>query len=307
MPRNLALFSMRARGRIAFEEKLSTHDATVPHRVTFDRLPPPVTIAAACFGGLPDRRAIARVSVPGVAIVLIDGRVGILKRVAALRPRAIVFPAMDLHGDDCAPLIERVLHELAEVAPAVLVRRGTKSLGISASIRAGAALYTWANDDDLAAALLSLSGESAERRGETLALAALVERLQPTDCVAALVVCIERSHRRLDAEALAQMLTLSSRTLRRRMHGAGWPPPAELIQWGRLVRASLIQWREESTLGALANAAGFRSPQAMARCARRLLGSSRLLRETLTPGLVGVALRRRVDALAKVRTTSVRR
>jgi hypothetical protein len=87
----------------------------------------------------------------------------------------------------------------------------------------------------------------------------------------------------------------SRRTLGRHSLKAGWPAPEELIEWGRLLRASLIEWREQSSLVALAHASGFTGPQALRRTADRLLGEKTALPVTLTPLGVSAALRRRLE------------
>jgi hypothetical protein len=55
-----------------------------------------------------------------------------------------------------------------------------------------------------------------------------------------------------------------------------------------------VQWREQSSLSALAHASGFPGPQSLHRAADRLLGEKTPLPSALTPLGVTAALRRRV-------------
>ncbi|MEP6618045.1 MAG: hypothetical protein ABJE47_01970 [bacterium] len=278
---------------------VSPDERMVPHAVTLTNDRRPLTIVAACFDGLAERSLLANAAIPGVSVVMVDERVGLMQRLAGLRPRMVIFPAMDAHRDDCAPLVERVLRDAREILPVVLVRQGSDARGIAEAVRAGAMLCTWTSEQDIADALLQLTGTPRATRADRPALTALAGDLRPAACVEVLLVCAEQSHLRLSVVDLATLLGRSRRSLNRWMHLAHWPPPSELIEWGRLLRASTIQWRDEESLSTLATAAGYRNVVALQRSAHKLLGTDAAVNVSLTPLQVGTALRRRITSLSR--------
>jgi AraC-like DNA-binding protein len=54
----------------------------------------------------------------------------------------------------------------------------------------------------------------------------------------AAMIAVTRAHERLTAEALARQLLVPRRLLTRRLHDAGFPPPQQLLTWGRLIVAA---------------------------------------------------------------------
>ena len=277
---------------------MSHGDSLAPPPVTLSGPQPSNTIVAACFAGLPERLTLARALVPGVRIVLHDDRIGLVHRLLALHAPVVLFPPLDAHGDDCAPLIERTIRELSDVKPAVLVGKGADGRGLTAAMRAGATLCTWSTEEDVVTALADLAGAPHTAPADRSFVMTLLGDLRPAACLDVLLACVEHSHASLTVDDLAPMFGMKRRALSRHMRVARWPAPSELIDWGRLLRASAVQWRDQGSLVSLARAAGARNPQALRRSASRLVGSRGTLRDILTPLGVATALRRRIKSLS---------
>jgi AraC-like DNA-binding protein len=194
-----------------------------------------------------------------------------------------------------APLIARLRHEAPDISAAILVRGLAPARGLAEAMRAGAAVYHWSAAADLAGIVRDVLGARALASADSHVLDALFVDLYPPACVRVLTHCVVQAHSRLNVSDVAANFHISRRSLTRRLRDGGWPPPLEVIEWGRFLRASLMQWRGTSGNISLSRAAGFSSPSAMRQAMRRLLGTS-----PLTPLYVMTMLRRRLEALAKL-------
>jgi AraC-like DNA-binding protein len=181
----------------------------------------------------------------------------------------------------------------------VLVRSGTSLKGVPEAVRAGASVHQWSTPHDLAILVHSIGAALSHDQGDATVLEALVGDLHPRACADVLMKCVTLAHRHLDVVSLAIELRTSRRSLSRRLHAARWPAPAELIEWGRLIRASVVQWRGHGSAPALARAAGFATPASLRHAMRRRIGVEGIAILELTPLRVSAALRRRVPKVAK--------
>jgi len=93
---------------------------------------------------------------------------------------------------------------------------------------------------------------------------------------------------------LTRALGISRRTLNRATHRSGWPSPADLIGWGRVLRASAILWRGHEDVADVARLAGFRNSRALAAALERYVGSGTTL-DDLAPPRINQAIRRAIS------------
>jgi AraC-like DNA-binding protein len=248
------------------------------------------------MAGCPEERLFVATEPAGVCLVFHPDRGSLLAFVHASRPAAVLLPPRDAAGRESAPLVARLRAETPDVVAYVVLAPDTVTHGLVEAVLAGAEI---AHLRDAAGARAFLDG-LRDRRGlsasETEAATALLAGLGPPALIAALMLCVTRAHERLAATDLAAALGLSRSALARRVRAEGWPTPAELIEWGRLIYASVLMWREAASVVALAQASGFDSADALRRVTQRRLGSSTSAPLDLTPLRVSAALRRRIAA-----------
>jgi len=124
-------------------------------------------------------------------------------------------------------------------------------------------------DDDPASLLTHLE------KGEARTAAALVRPLLAPEYKAnvrdATLACVTRAHERLSPEALARLLEVPRRLLASRLHEAGFPPPARLITWGRLIVAAHMLASGDRSADSVANALDFPSGSAFRNTCQRYL------------------------------------
>lgn len=229
------------------------------------------------------------------ALSFVDDRTELLAAAITLRPIAVLLPDRDATGMTCAPLAVRLSVEAPDVRVITLWHPDRQSIQLIEAIRAGSEPFPARSSADVARCIAGLRGAGTLTTSDMDALRSLLAEVQPEFLVELLLAAVRSAHRGLSVGDFSQLIGYSRRTLGRRSLQAGWPAPEELIEWGRLLRASLIQWREQSSLVALAHAAGFTGPQALRRTADRLLGEKTTLPIALTPLGVTAALRRRLE------------
>lgn len=256
---------------------------------------PSFTLLAACFQGLAEYDLLQRLgsATPPLSVVFLDDRVRLIRYAMARHPSVVAFPSVDHHGSSSAPLIERIRTELPDVLVVVLVQRGVSVKGVPEAIRAGAMVHHWSTAQEVAAGLRSLGGASSALP-EPAVLEALLSDLYPQLCVDVLLKSVMRAHLHLNVMLLADELHVSRRSLSRWLRDAGWPSPAAMIEWGRLLHASVLQWRDDASVTSLAQASGFRTPKALQRALRKHLSPGLQTAVTITPLRVVMALRRRL-------------
>ena len=269
----------------------------VSHAVTPSANDSRATILVADVGVRAIRHLIRAMPVTGMAFGYVDDRTRVVAEAVAMRPVAVMLPARDRHGMTTAPLVSRLRAELPDVRAITLWHAERDRDSLVESIRAGGEIVPIRTTADLAAVVRGLSRSGALSAVEAEAIRALLADLHPAWLVEILLAAVRSAHRGLSVDALAELVGVSRRTLARHANAAQWPAPEELIEWGRLLRASLIQWRGACSLVALAHASGFASAQALHRAAERLLGHDLSLPDALAPLGVSATLRRRLADL----------
>lgn len=242
----------------------------------------------ALFHGLPDL---------GCAFSYVDDRTRIVAEAVSLRPLAVLLPIRDAAGVTSAPLAARLAIEVPDVRVITLWHPERDRDQLVEVIRTGGELRSVASAQDLVDCVNGLHRTDALSVADADAVRALLVDLYPTRMVEILLTAVSSAHRALSADDLAQLVGVSRRTLSRNASETGWPTPEELIEWGRLLRASMMHWRESASLVALAHASGFSGPPALHRAAARLLDEDVVLPGALTPLGVSAALRRRLAEL----------
>lgn len=260
------------------------------------------SVFVACFIGLPEHPTLSRLAHalrPVHRWRLVEDRVDLIRLVLRVRPHAVLFPSFDAAGHPHTPIIERLRLEAPDVAVAVLVRDGASGLGVTDAQRAGAEVLAWESPDELASLVHAFIGARVPLSPSPETVKALCDGLAPEHCVRLFLYCVEHAHRRLRVEDIASHLNISRRSLSRWLSCARWPAPLELIQWGRLLRASLAQWMGRTGNVSLAHASGFVSPSALLRSMDRLLGPAAVSGGGLAPLYVITMLRRRVEVVSR--------
>ena len=257
------------------------------------------TVIAACFRERPELEWLERLAADGVALTFVDSRLALVARVEELRPRIVVFPLRDAQGVPSAPLIGRLRVHAPDTRVLLLMAPGSSRSGLAEAIRAGGEPAAFECASELRAALSDTDHPGALSTRECEAIADLLAGLQPPALVESLLFCVVHAQRHLQVDDVATWRDISRRTLTRHARSASWPTPAEIIDWGRLLRASILQWRESSSLAALAHASGYHDAHALHRAATRLLTRTVSSARDLSPLRVSSDLRRRVANLAR--------
>jgi hypothetical protein len=260
-----------------------------PAAVEFGR-----TVLVGDFGGTRLRTLFRELTRTDVTLSYVDDRTRLLAATVALRPIAVLLPVRDADGVTCAPLAERLATEAPDIRVVTLWHPDRDRDQLVDAIRAGSELCAVSSAADIVHCVTSLRASGALASAELDAIRALLAGIEPSTLVELLLTAVRSAHRGLTVGGFAEMVGYSRRTLGRQCLQAGWPPPEELLDWARVLRASLIQWRDQSTLVALAHAAGFTGPPALRRAVDHLLGEAAVLPLALTPLAVSAALRRRL-------------
>ncbi|MEO8622571.1 MAG: hypothetical protein ABI625_15975 [bacterium] len=256
------------------------------------------TIVAACFRGRPERKWLDSLRGAGLELTFIDSRVEVVANALAERPRVVLLPASDARGVACAPLIARLRDKAPDVRVLLLLPSGSPGPGVVEAMRAGGVPVFFRTRSELLAYLTRDSEGEPVSEQDHEAIRALVGDRHAPALVDMLVFCAVHAHQPLVVSELARSFGLSRRAFTRRARTASWPTPVELIEWGRLLRASIVQWRASASLIALAHASGFKSPLALRRAVARRLMQRVGVPHQLSPIRVGTALGRRLDDLA---------
>ena len=275
---------------------MTHHTPVIAHPVT----PPTAdfggTVLVGDFGSVRLRTLFRELTRTEVTLSYVDDRTRLLAATLALRPVAVLPPVRDADDVTCAPLVDRLAVEAPNIRVITLWQPDHDRDKLVDAIRAGSELFAVSAASDIVRCVTSLRATSTLASTELDAIRALLAGVEPPALVELLLAAVRSAHRGLTVGDFAELMGCSRRTLGRQCIQAGWPPPEELLDWGRLLRASLIQWRDQSTLVALAHAAGFTGPPALRRAVDRLLGDGDVLPAALTPLGVGAALRRRLTS-----------
>lgn len=196
---------------------------------------------------------------------------GALTRACAERPLQLVL--FDLHERDGTPAFDRV-RTLRRNAPRVaLVAWSRADVTVLRDAfeagRAGLDGLLLADVDDSPQRILALV-EQAEARSIASHLRAALAQ-QPAVIRDAVLISVTRAHERLTPDGLARLLLLPRRVLSRRLEQAGFPPPHQLLTWGRLIVAAHLLEDTNRSADGVAAALEFASGSAFRNLCQRYL------------------------------------
>jgi AraC-like DNA-binding protein len=194
-------------------------------------------------------------------VICVDDRLAVVHEAMRVNVGLVVLPIFDRNGVPTSPLVAR-LHEMA-IPVAVCLPPQASSLGVADAIQSGAQILSLAKAQEIESrlrAILRHAGMSAE---ELLALEHILNALPHMELRRLLSECTTRAHERLSVSRLAAGLGISTRTLCRRTHKTGSPSPADIIAWGRVLRAALLRWAGTEAPSSVARASGFSSVYAL--------------------------------------------
>ncbi len=253
---------------------------------------------AACFGGLAEHATLAATRIPGLEIRFIESRSEIMASIFTMDPVFVLFPPNDSNGVPCAPLVDRLREQMPEVRTIVVVDERAPGSGAVQAVRSGSELLSFSDPASLRRALGDVLSQETFGATDEAAIDALLGGLAPPILVEILVTTVRSAHQALSVSDLALHRGVSRRTLSRLLRSWCWPPAVELIEWGRLLRAALLAWREYHGVGGLVSASGFSSAHALRIASLRRLGDIGGDPSQLRPLQISVALRRRLIALS---------
>jgi len=250
-------------------------------------------VMLACFGTAPVARTLRdRVGRYGT-IMHVDDRRSIRKQLCASQPAVVLFPLVDQRGMTTRPLVECALREAPDALTVVCVPPGTSTRGLADVIQLGARLLAWPTDAELQHAVDQLLLPAPFDDGDQRALDAMLDELAPPRMVSLVRHCTLFAHQRLSVATLTSALGVSRRTLNRATYRAGWPPPSDLIAWGRVLRAAVAH-SSGHDVAEVVRLAGFRNSEALAAALEHYVGSGTTLND-LVPLRITRAIRRAVS------------
>lgn len=194
-----------------------------------------------------------------------------LESICAARPVDIV--VLDLYADG-TPNFDAVRGLRVRYANVTLVAYVSPSPDRARDLfdlgRAGVEGLLLADVDD-SPRTIGIVIERAEARGAAPALRPyLINHSAPVRD--AVLIAVTRAHERLNGDRLAEVVGVSRRTLSSELLRAGFPPPAKLVTWGRLVVAGQMLGDRRRSADAVARALDFPSGSAFRNTCQRYLG-----------------------------------
>ena len=135
--------------------------------------------------------------------------------------------------------------------------------------RSGVDALVIADRDDSTRNLLTIVGQ-AETRSLGAAVRRSLDAIDPS-VREAVLLAVTRAHERISPEQLAELLALPRRTLAKRLHATGFPPPQRLITWGRIIVAAHMLEDAHRSANGVAAALDFPSGSAFRNTCQRYL------------------------------------
>jgi AraC-like DNA-binding protein len=128
------------------------------------------------------------------------------------------------------------------------------------------------DQDDAPRPLLALI-EQAESRSLGSTIRRILGDVDPT-ARDAVLLSVTRAHERLAPEGFARLLALPRRTVSDRLAAAGFPPPQQLLTWGRLIVAAHLLEDTHRSADRIAGALDFPSGSAFRNTCQRYLAAT---------------------------------
>jgi hypothetical protein len=253
-------------------------------------MPPKPVVILACFGAMPIGGLVEAMCRDLARVLQLNDRSTLVAEVVRIGPALVLLPLLDAHGIPTTPLVARLQEEQLPVGVCVVADSPLR--GVASAVRAGAHVVSWTGASEFRSQVERLARQTAMSEGEARALSDTLEGVSPTELRGILAQCAVMAARRLTVRLLAATLGVSCRTLNRTTHRAHWPPPAEIIAWGRALRASLARWQGVDSPSVLARVAGFRTVGALRSTAEHLRIGDQM--SDLNPLGVRHALQRRL-------------
>lgn len=135
--------------------------------------------------------------------------------------------------------------------------------------RSGIDALVIADRDDSTGSLLTIVGQ-AEGRSLGAVVRRSLEAVDPS-VREAVLLAVTRAHERISPQQLAELLALHRRTLGKRLHAVGFPPPQRLITWGRMIVAAHMLEDPHRSANNVAAALDFPSGSAFRNTCQRYL------------------------------------
>lgn len=186
---------------------------------------------------------------------------------------AVYLAVFDLYADggtahlDRVRLLQRRFPKLALVAYVAATPERAHDLFDAG--RVGVDVLVVADRDDSDASLANLF-EQAEARTVVSAVRNALAHTKPA-ARDALLTAVTRAHERLTAERLARIVAVPRRLLSQRLLDAGFPPPQQLVTWGRLFVAAHMLEDPQRSVESVAYALHFASGSAFRNTCQRYL------------------------------------
>jgi AraC-like DNA-binding protein len=135
--------------------------------------------------------------------------------------------------------------------------------------RCGIDALVVADESDSTAALTAVLEQAEARSVAALLRPALVPfKSTVRDAV---LIAVTRAHERLTPDGLARMIAVSRRMLAKRLEVAAFPPPHQLLTWGRLIVAAHMLEDGDRSADGVASALDFPSGSAFRNTCQRYL------------------------------------
>lgn len=186
---------------------------------------------------------------------------------------AVYLAVFDLYADggtanvDRVRLLQRRFPKLALVA--YVAASAERARDLFDAGRVGIDTLVIADRDDSEPSLTALF-EQAEARTVVTRVRVALSHVKPA-ARDALLTAVTRAHERLTAERLARIMAMPRRLLSARLADAGFPPPQQLVTWGRMFVAAHMLEDPQRSVESVAYALHFPSGSAFRNTCQRYL------------------------------------
>jgi hypothetical protein len=240
---------------------------------------------------------IARAAAGLAGIVYIDDRHRVRDAIAARYPDLLLLPLADSRGVTTVPLATQCLIEFPTLNVAMLLSSDSaEHRSITQAIQSGVDVFTTRSHDELRQLFLKITGHQRPTLEEFERIDLLTRELPRLRLAKWFALAVRSARTVRTVRDLCELIHVPRRTLIRHLHNGGWPNPAQLMMWARLVRASMLCEKGIRNARALARAGGFSTVKALRSSALLLLASDSLGDIAATPTTVIRSLRAHIRA-----------